>query len=140
MRQKLNLITLGVTDLQKSISFYRDGLGWSPSKASEENIVFFNLGGVILALYPRHLLAEDAVVSAEGSGFSGVTLAHNAKSEEEVDQVFAQLEKQGAKIIKKPQKVFWGGYSGYFADPDGHLWEVAFNPFWSFDEEDNLMI
>jgi len=140
VRQKLNLITLGVRDLAVSLQFYRDGLGWKPSNASQNNIVFFDLGGVGLALYPRNLLAEDVTVSAEGTGFSGITLAHNAKSVEEVDGVLSKAEKAGAKIIKKAQNVFWGGYSGYFSDPDGHLWEVAWNPMIEFDEKDALLL
>lgn len=140
MRQKLSLVTLGVTDLNTSLGFYRDGLGWKLSSASNDDIAFFDLGGVVLALYPKTLLAEDANVSAEGTGFSGVTLAHNAKNMEEVDRVLGIAEQAGAKIIKKAQKVFWGGYSGYFADPDGYLWEVAWNPFFGFDEKDALVL
>ena len=139
MRQKLTLITLGVKDLDISIKFYRDGLGWKPSSESQDIIVFFDLGGIGLSLYPKNLLAEDATVSPEGTGFSGITLAHNAKSIEEVDEVLKKAEQAGAKIIKKAQKAFWGGYSGYFADPDGYLWEVAWNPFLDFDENDALI-
>lgn len=139
MRQKLTLVTLGVTDLETSLKFYRDGLGWKPSGASQGSIVFFDLGGIGLSLYPRNLLAEDATISAQGTGFSGITLAHNTKSVEEVDAVLHQAEIAGAQIIKKAQKVFLGGYSGYFADPDGYLWEVAWNPFLDFDEKDALI-
>ena len=140
MRPNLNLVILGVQDLKRSLVFYRDGLGWKPSQASQENVAFFQLGGAVLALYPRGLLAEDAHVSPKGSGFSGVTLAHNAKSKKEVDQIFRQLKKLGAKIVKTPRKVFWGGYSGYFSDPDGHLWEVAHNPFFKMDKQGNLKL
>jgi len=94
----------------------------------------------VLALYPRHLLAEDATVSAEGGGFSGVTLAHNVASEREADEVLRQAERAGARIVKPAQKVFWGGYSGYFADPDGHLWEVVYNPHWQLDEQGRVLI
>jgi len=139
VRQKLTLVTLGVKDLDSSIKFYRDGLGWKPSNASQDSIVFFDLGGVGFALYPRNLLAEDAAVNPEGTGFSGITLAHNTKSIEEVDAVLHKAEQAGAKIIKRGQQVFWGGYSGYFADPDGYLWEVAWNPFLEFDEKDALI-
>jgi uncharacterized glyoxalase superfamily protein PhnB len=93
---------------------------------------------VILALYPRDLLAEDAVVSPQGSGFSGMTLAYNAGSEAEVDEIIKDLKSKGVKIIKEPQKVFWGGYSSYFADPDDFRWEVAYNPFLAFDENGSL--
>jgi uncharacterized protein len=140
MRQKLTLVTLGVRDLETSLKFYRDGLGWKLSSASQGDVIFFDLGGIGLSLYPRNLLAEDATVSPEGTGFSGITLAHNAKSIEEVDIVLHQAEKAGARIIKKARKVFWGGYSGYFADPDGYLWEVAWNPFLDFDEKDALIL
>lgn len=140
MRQKLNIITLGVKDFQQSLNFYQNGLGWEASSASTENIAFFQLGGIVLALYPREKLAEDVTVSPEGTGFSGITLAYNAKNQAEVDEVLKTVEELGAKIIKKAQKVFWGGYSGYFADPDGHLWEVAWNPFFEFDESNNLVL
>jgi uncharacterized protein len=140
MRQKLNIITLGVKDFERALHFYRDGLGWKPASASQDDIAFFPLGGIILALYPRAKLAEDAKISAEGSGFSGITLAYNAKTQEEVDEVLNTVEGLGAKIIKRAESVFWGGYSGYFADLDGHLWEVAWNPFFEFDESDNLLL
>lgn len=139
MRQKLTIITLGVNDLERSREFYQHGLGWEPSKASQDGIVFFDLGGVGLALYPMDELAKDATTSAKRSGFSGITLAHNARSVEEVDAVLQKAEQAGAKITKKAQKVFWGGYSGYFADPDGHLWEVAWNPFIEMDEQGALI-
>jgi uncharacterized protein len=140
MRQKLNIITLGVKDFERALNFYKNGLGWKPSSESQEDIVFFPLGGIILALYPWEKLAGDIAVSAEGSGFSGITLAYNAKTQEEVDEVLNTVEQLGAKIVKKAEKVFWGGYSGYFTDLDGHLWEVAWNPFFEFDELDNLLL
>jgi catechol 2,3-dioxygenase-like lactoylglutathione lyase family enzyme len=140
MRPKLSIVTLGVKDFERALQFYQQGLGWQPSSASQDDVAFFPLGGVVLALYPRDKLAEDAQISSEGSGFSGITLAYNTKSETEVDEVLQAVEKLGAKIVKKGQKVFWGGYSGYFADPEGHLWEVAWNPFFGFDEADNLIL
>lgn len=140
MRQKLSLITLGVKDLPRALDFYQRGLGWKPSSASGDDVAFFPMGGVVFALYPREKLAEDATVSSAGSGFSGIALAFNAKSESEVDEVLQSAERIGAKIVKSAQKTFWGGYSGYFADPDRHLWEVAFNPYWQFDENDNLVL
>jgi len=140
MRQKLNIITLGVEDFERSLNFYEKGLGWKKSSASQENIAFFSLGGVILGIYPRKELAEDITIKPAGSGFSGITLAYNSKSEKEVDDVLKEVEKLGAIILKPAQKVFWGGYSGYFKDLDGHIFEVAFNPFWEFDEKDNLIL
>jgi catechol 2,3-dioxygenase-like lactoylglutathione lyase family enzyme len=130
MKPKIGLITLGVRDLERSLRFYRDGLGLpTHDYKPEQGIVFFEMEGTWLALYPRDELAKDAGVPAEGGGFAGIALAHNVPSKEEADKVFAQAVAAGAKPVKKPQDVFWGGYSGYFADPDGHLWEVAFNPF-----------
>ena len=138
MRQKLTLITLGVDNLEKAQNFYEKGLGWKKSSVSTENLVVFSLGGIGLALYPRKLLAEDATVDGAGSGFSGVTLSYNAKNEDEVDAVLTEVKKLGATIVKPAQKAFWGGYSGYCKDLDGHLIEVAFNPFWELDDEGNL--
>ena len=129
MEQRITLITLGVADLQVSASFYENILGWKRSPMSSENIVFFELNGVFLSLYERVALAEDATVDATGSGFKGFTLAHNLGSETEVDNLINDLRAKGVIIVKEPQKVFWGGYSSYFADPDGNLWEVAFNPY-----------
>jgi uncharacterized protein len=127
MEPRISLITLGVRDLKRSTAFYRDGLGL-PGKESGENIVFFSLQGAWLSLYPRNDLADDAGVTAVGSGFPGFTLAHNVQSREEVDELLKKAVKAGAKLVKPGQDVFWGGYSGYFADPDGFLWEVAWNP------------
>ena len=135
---KINLITLGVKNFDKSLAFYRDGLGWKAQV--QDDVAFFPLNGIILAIYPREKLAEDAHVPSTGSGFSGITLAYNTNSEKEVDELLQFVEKRGAKIVKKAQKVFWGGYSGYFADPDGHLWEVAYNPFWKIDQNGNVLL
>jgi len=140
MRQKLNLITLGVNDFERSVAFFEKGLGWKKSSASVEELALFTLGGIVLALHPRKDLAADATVSAEGSGFSGITLSYNAKSEKEVDEVLEKVKRLGASVIKPAQKVYWGGYSGYFKDFDGHLFEVAHNPFWELDEQDNLKL
>ena len=130
MKPKIAIVTLGVRDLAASLAFYRDGLGFPTRKYKDgDDIVFFELEGTWLALYPRDKLAQDATVSNAGSGFSGVTLAHNVGSKENADEVFALALRAGAKAVKPPQDAFWGGYSGYFADPDGHLWEMAFNPF-----------
>ena len=140
MRQKLNLITLGVDDFEKSVRFY-ETLGWKKSPSSVDSLALFPLGGITLALHPRHALAEDALTSdASPRGFSGITISFNAKSQEEVDAVMNEAAAVGAKIIKPAQKVYWGGYSGYFADPSGHLIEVAHNPFWELDAQDNLKL
>jgi catechol 2,3-dioxygenase-like lactoylglutathione lyase family enzyme len=136
MNQHLHIITLGVRDFEASKKFYTESLGWKISNP-QEGIAFFQAGGVVLAIYPHELLAEDAVIAAEGSGFSGFTLAYNAQSEAEVDEIIADLRSRGVKIVKEPQKVFWGGYSSYFADPDDYRWEVAYNPFFVFDERGN---
>lgn len=130
MKAKMSLVTLGVHDLQKSLHFYRDGLGFpTHNYKEEEGIAFLKMEGTWLSLYPKDKLAEDVGISPEGSGFGGITIAHNVGSKEEVDTVFVLAVSVGATAVKKPEKTFWGGYSGYFADPDGYLWEVAFNPF-----------
>ena len=140
MNQHLHLITLGVRDFEKSRKFYKEILGWKPTESSNDDIAFFQAGGVALAIYPREKLAEDALTSSEGSGFSGITLAYNARSESEVDEIIRDLKSRGVRIVKEPQKVFWGGYSSYFADPDDYRWEVAYNPFFVFDENGNLKL
>ena len=140
MNQHLHLVTLGVRDLEKSRHFYTEILGWKLAAASNEDVAFLQAGGVVLGLYPREKLAEDALVQPDGQGFSGFTLAYNARSEAEVDEIIRDLKSKGVKIAKEPQKVFWGGYSSYFADPDNYLWEVAYNPFFPFDENGNLKL
>lgn len=140
MRQKLTLVTLGVRDLQKSISFFEEGLGWKRSSASQEGVAFFQLNGMVLSLFGRKELAADANVPEAGSGFPAFTLALNAKDRAEVDSVLEQAAKAGAAIVKPAEEVFWGGYSGYFRDPEGFLFEVAHNPFWELDEKDNIIL
>ncbi len=140
MNQNLHLITLGVRDFKRSYEFYTKTLGWKSSTKSGDDVAFFQAGGVVFAIYPREKLAEDALVSQEGSGFSGITLAYNARSESEVDKIIKDLRSKGVKIVKEPQKAFWGGYSSYFADPDDYHWEVAYNPYFSFDENGNLKL
>ena len=130
MKPRISMVTLGVTDLAKAVEFYEKGLGF-PRMESPPEVAFFTLNGTWLGLYGREALAEDATVSPEGEGFESFALAHNVSSEDEVDDVVSQAVHAGATLVKKPQKVFWGGYSGYFKDLDGHLWEVAHNPlFW----------
>jgi len=136
---RLSIVTLGVSNVARARSFY-EKLGWQPSSASQEQIVFFQLSGVVLALFKREQLADDATVAPAGDGFRAVTLAHNVESEAAVDAALAHAERSGAEIVKPASKVFWGGYSGYFADPDGHLWEVAYNPFFAFDEAGRLAL
>lgn len=130
MKPKIGLITLGVAELKRSLAFYRDGLGFPTHNYDEaQGVVFFKLEGTWLSLFPREELAKDATLDDEGSGFRAITLAHNEPSKEGVDKVFAEAVAAGARAVKPPKDVFWGGYSGYFADPDGHLWEVAYNPY-----------
>ncbi|MBT4589723.1 MAG: VOC family protein [Rhodospirillaceae bacterium] len=136
MKPRISMITLGVTDLRKSIEFYQSGLGF-PKIDSPPEVAFFNLNGSWLGLYNRVNLANDAMVSSEGSDFNNFALAHNVATEEEVDQVIGQALKAGATLAKKAQKASWGGYSGYFKDPDGHLWEIAHNPFFWIGPEDD---
>jgi len=136
MKPSISLITLGVDNLQRSLAFYRDGLGWPVAQTDNDDVAFFQMSnGVVLSIFLRYKLAEDANIAATGSGYCAMTLAHNVGSEGEVDAVIATVEKLGAKITKKPQKAFWGGYTAFFADPDGHLWEVAYNPHWGLDKK-----
>jgi len=140
MEPRVSFITLGVSDLERSVHFYRDGLGFPLSSTSKGDVAFFKTGGVVLALYPTEKLAEDAHVPPAGSGFRGVTLAHNVRSREEVSAVLALAEAAGATITKPAQDTFWGGHGGYFADPDGHLWEVVFNPFFPFADDGQVVV
>ena len=136
MRPNLSLVTLGVLDLSRSVGFYQDGLHLSVANDwKEQGVAFLPCHGIVLALWSRAELAKDAHVDAEGSGFRGVALAHNARDRAEVDAVMREASGAGARIVKPAEETFWGGYAGYFADPDGHLWEVAHNPFWTLDSE-----
>ena len=139
MEPRISLITLGVADLARSQAFY-EALGWRASSASQPEIVFFQANGLALALFGRAALAEDAEIEDRPSGFSGVALAHNVRSEAEVDAVYAAAIAMGGQAVKLPRKAHSGGYSGYFADPDWHLWEVAFNPFFPLDEAGDLRL
>lgn len=135
----MSFITLGVGDVGRARRFY-EALGFKASSASQADVAFFDARGVVLALFGRAALAEDAAVIAGGPGFSGVALAHNVNSEADVDEVLRDAVAAGAKLLKPGQKAFWGGYSGYFADPDGHLWEVAFNPFMPLDADGRVRL
>lgn len=139
MEARVSLITLGVADLARARTFY-ERLGFRASSMSQGDIVMFQLGALALSLYPRAALAEDAGVAAGGGGFSGITLAHNVRAREEVAGVLAEAETAGGRIVKPAGDVFWGGHSGYFADPDGHLWEVAWNPFLPLGEDGALKL
>ncbi len=139
MEQRVSLITLGVADLECSRKFY-ERLGWRRSMASAEGVVFFQAGGMALALFPRDELAKDANVAPDGYGFRGMSLAYNTHDREEVDSVLAEAEAAGAKVLKHAQNAFWGGYSGYFSDPDGFLWEVAWNPSFQIAEDGSVVI
>jgi predicted lactoylglutathione lyase len=139
MEQRISLITLGVSNLNRSREFY-ERLGWRRCMDNTEGIVFFQAVGMALALYPRPDLAKDANITPEGNGFSGVTLAYNARNRTEVDSVLKEAEAAGAKILKPAQEAFWGGYSGYFSDPDGFLWEVAWNPEFAIAEDGSIRL
>jgi predicted lactoylglutathione lyase len=133
MEQRLSLVTLGVSDLARAREFY-EALGWKTGAAPADDVVFFQTGGMIVALWGRHQLAEDSGVEDTG-GWGGVTLAYNTRSPEEVDTVIAEAEAAGATIARPGAETFWGGYSGVFIDPDGHPWEVAHNPNWAVEED-----
>lgn len=136
MKPRISMITLGVADMERAVRFYEKGLGL-PRMPFEGDVAFFTLNGSWLSLYPWDALAEDATVSGDATGFRGITLAHVVSSKEEVVEVLNQAVRFGGQLIKPAQDVFWGGYSGYFADPDGHLWEVAWNPhFWPGPKDD----
>lgn len=140
MQQRISLITLGVSDLARARRFYEEGLGWQTGMAVGSEVVFFQLNGLILSLYPRAALAQDVGVPREGSGLTEITLAHNVSTEAEVDSVLNEAQRAGGQIVKPASRAEWGGYSGYFADPDGHLWEVAHNPSFPIDAEGNTWL
>ena len=139
---RMNIICIGVRNMEKSIKFYREGLGFqTDEKDNNPEIIFFNTSGTKLELYPIALLAKDIDEDNPPKitdGFAGITLAYNAKSKEEVNEIIKLARKAGAQIVKEPQDVFWGGYHGYFSDPDGYYWEVAWGPNFTFDEKNML--
>ncbi|HMK89380.1 MAG TPA: VOC family protein [Methylocystis sp.] len=137
MEQRISLVTLGVADVKRSVAFL-ERLGWCASAAPGGG--FFQCGAMILCFYPREELAADAGVPSQGHGFAGFTFAHNTRSKEEVDRVLAEAQAAGATIVKPAQNAFWGGYSGYFRDPDGHLWEIAWNPGFGMDDAGGVFL
>ncbi|MDR8394359.1 VOC family protein [Aliifodinibius sp. S!AR15-10] len=139
MEQRLTLVTLGVEDMQKMRSFYEEKFGWIAEEESNDEVTFFKLNGVLFGLFGREALAEDADVDSKGEGFRSFALAHNLRSDAEVDKLFRELKEKGVTIEKAPEKTFWGGYSGYIADPEGNLWEIAHNPFMEYDELGNVL-
>jgi catechol 2,3-dioxygenase-like lactoylglutathione lyase family enzyme len=139
MEPRISLVTLGVADLDRARAFY-EAIGWRVSGASTPEVAFFQGNGLALALFGRAALAADAAVPDLPTGFSGITLAYNARSKADVDKDFAEAIGAGGAGVKLPHETFWGGYSGYFADPDGHLWEVAWNPFFPLDQHGNLSL
>jgi catechol 2,3-dioxygenase-like lactoylglutathione lyase family enzyme len=138
MEQRISLITLGVADLERARRFY-EGLGWHTNALPGDDVVFFQAGGMVLALWGRDRLAADSGVEDLG-GFGGVTLAHNVRSPAEVDRVIEEARTAGATITREPGETFWGGYSGAFADPDGHPWEVAHNPRWTLEPDGSVRL
>ncbi len=144
MEQRLTMVTLGVRDLARSRAFYEAGLGWTLGSGVEGQVAFYQLGGMLLGLYGLEALAEDAklelAVLKPGKNFGGITLAYNQRDRAAVDATLKEAEAAGATILKPAQEVFWGGYSGYFADPDGHPWEVSFNPFWTLKADGSVTL
>jgi predicted lactoylglutathione lyase len=138
VEQRLSLVTLGVGDLERARRFYL-ALGWTSGAAPADDVVFFQAGCMIVALWGRDQLAEDTVVE-DTSGWGGITLAYNARSPEEVDAVLAEAEAGGATVPRRGAERFWGGYSGVFIDPEGHAWEVAHNPHWTIGEDGSVSL
>jgi catechol 2,3-dioxygenase-like lactoylglutathione lyase family enzyme len=139
MEQRVSMITLGVSDMARARRFYEDGLGWRRANEHDE-VTFYQAGGMVLGLYGREALAEDAGIPDAGSGFRAIALAYNTRERAEVDAVLDEAEAAGGRIVKSAEQAFWGGYSGYFADPDGHLWEVAWNPHWTFADDGSVLL
>lgn len=140
MNPRISMITLGVKNIESAKEFYQQGLGWPLSSMSNTNFAVFQLQGIVLCLYLETLLAEDSLSSYSPPKYRGVSLAYNVGSKAEVREALQQAVTAGAKLLKPAQEVFWGGYSGYFADPDGHLWEVAWNPYWPLSPEGQIQL
>lgn len=143
MEPRISIITLGVSDLNRSLKFYRDGLGFPTTMTPDDGIIFFKTSGTCFALYPIDKLAEDVGPEfkvAPNAGFSGITLAHNARIKEDVDHILNSAVEAGGKLEKPAQDTFWGGYSGYFSDPDGYVWEIAYADSWKFNDDGSLIV
>ena len=138
MEQRLSIITLGVANLKIAADFYVNTFGWEKSNFSNDNISFFILNGIQLALFERAELAKDAAVNPEGTGFKAMTIAYNTRSKIEVDELILSLKNKGVKIVKEPTETNWGGYSSYIADLDDNLWEIAYNPYVELDKQGNI--
>ena len=136
---RISFTTIGVRDFKRSLDFYRDTIGFK-LHSLQGDIAMFDVGGSVLALYPYHLLAEDAGLKAGGSGFSGIAMAYNVRNAKDVDRFLGLLESRGTRILQKAEDKFWGGRSGYFADPDGYPWEIAWNPFIKMDAKGRLIL
>ena len=139
MEQRMSLVTLGVADLRRARGFYESGLGWKPGFASDD-IVFYETGGPIIALWHRRDLAAEARIEDDDSTFGGIALAHNVRTRDDVELVLAEAAAAGAAILKAAEDTAWGGYSGYFADLDGHIWEIAWNPAWKIAENGSIRL
>lgn len=139
MQPRVSFVTLGVANIARARAFY-DKLGFKASSASNPEVVFYNAGGVVLALWGRNALANDARIESAGSGFRGIALAHNVDSEAAADELLREVEAAGGRIVKPAEPTSWGGYAGYFADPDDHLWEVAHNPYMPLDAEGHVTL
>lgn len=140
MQPRLTILTLWVNDLEVSSHFYEHIFGWKKTEASNENVRFFQLNGILLSLYWKESLAEDAGVSSEWSWFNWFSMAYVTRSKEEVDELIKELRSKWVKIVKEPQEVFWWGYSSYIADPDNNLWEIAYNPYLEMDQDGNTLV
>jgi uncharacterized protein len=139
MQQRLSLVTLGVRDLRVAREFY-EALGWKTGAKPEDDVVFFQCGGIVVALWDRDRLAEDSCIDHDEGGWGGITLAHNVGSRKEVDLVMEDAHGAGATIGREAEETFWGGYSGLFLDPDGHPWEVAHNPHWGLADDGSVIL
>jgi predicted lactoylglutathione lyase len=139
MEQRVSLVTLGVADLERARAFY-ESLGWRSDSKPEDGVVFFQAGGMVLALWTREELVEDCAIDDAGASFGGIALAYNVRSPDEVDAVLAEAERAGGTVTRRGAPTFWGGYTGIFLDVDGHPWEVAHNPTWTLHEDGSIEI